>query len=530
MNIWIVTTGSSDVKLKTDEHWGTLFRKVRSQLYDRRFAPTKPPNTDDSEHFIVPARAMGMVYGTQLTDEYYEDLHFPLLDAFSAKLLEKGKTNPDKIILIMTDQEAVFDEEDRRSDQSPYWQDTCTLKPIFEQYFKINFPRVTSENIDYLKVLKPQSQSQGLDNWDQALVLVQQAFSSLEIDKNTTVYVSHQAGTPAISSAVQFVSLASFGKQVKFLVSNEYNPSLTKVIDASQYLKGIQVQQAKGLIESGSPGAALKLLESEQAEGRIDTQVIDNITQIVDFFNLNRSLESREDEFSLEAATQRIVDAIELIRIFFKQSNYLLGIALLAAAQETFLKVAVLSKIEKINDTFTFNGSSQKLKTFVVWHPLGLFLSNSVEFESIAVKKEILRKLIFPAEILDKFVDNRDKKVENKQFQVTNRNYVLFAWLQNLDPNFKPWSLLKWSCERYRNSDDDLRNQLMHNLRGMEAAEVCEYLSGNVKPSSSSDVVKTYDSLVKDPLMGELKRLGLKFDREKIDQKLQTLAASLRLN
>jgi hypothetical protein len=523
MNIWIVTTGSSDVKLKSDGNWCTLFKKVKSQLYDRRFLPTRPPNTDDNEPFIVPARAMGMVYGSQLTDEYYQDLHFPLLDAFSAKLLEKGKTNPDKIILIMTDQEGVFDEENRRSDQSPYWQDTCTLQPIFEQYFKINFPRVTSENIDYLKVLKPQSQSQGLDNWDRALVLVQQAFSSIEIDKNTTVYVSHQAGTPAISSAVQFVSLARFGKQVKFLVSNEYNPSLTKFIEASQYLKGIQVQQAKGLIESGSPGAALKLLESEQAEGRIDTQVIDNITQIVDFFNLNRSLESGEDEFSLEAATQRIVDAVELIRIFFKQSNYLLGIALLAAAQETFLKVAVLSQIEKVNDTFTFKGSSQKVKTFVVWHSLGLFLSNSVQYQSIAVKKEILRKLSFPVELLDKIAEDRD-------FQVTNRNYGLLAWLQNLDPNFKAWSLLKWSCERYRNSDDDLRNQLLHNLRGMNAAEVCEYLSGNVKPSSSSDVVKTYDSLVKDPLMGELKRLGLKFDREKIDQKLQSLAASLRLN
>jgi len=520
MNIWIVTTGSSDVKLKTNGNWNILRKKVSSQLYDRPFVPTRPPNTDEDEPFIVPARVMGMVYGSQLTDEYYEDLHFPLLDAFSAKLLEKGKTNPDKIIWIRTDQEAVFDEEDRRLEKSPYWQDTCTLKPIFERYFQKNFPKVQS--IDYLE-LKPKSKDEGLDNWDRALVLVQQAFSSIEIDKNTTVYVSHQAGTPAISSAVQFVSLARFGKQVKFLVSNEYNPSLTKFIDASQYLKGIQVQQAKGLIESGSPGAALKLLESEQVEGRIDTQVIDNITQIVDFFNLNRSLESGEDEFSLEAATQRIVDAVELIRIFFKQSNYLLGIALLAAAQETFLKVAVLSQIEKVNDTFTFKGSSQKVKTFVVWHSLGLFLSNSVQYQSIAVKKEILRKLSFPVELLDKIAEDRD-------FQVTNRNYGLLAWLQNLDPNFKAWSLLKWSCERYRNSDDDLRNQLLHNLRGMNAAEVCEYLSGNVKPSSSSDVVKTYDSLVKDPLMGELKRLGLKFDREKIDQKLQSLAASLRLN
>ncbi|MCP2729770.1 hypothetical protein [Limnofasciculus baicalensis] len=522
MNIWIVTTGSSDVKLKTDENWANLFRKVRSQLYDRRFAPTQPPNTDTDEPFIVPARAMGMVYGSQLTDEYYEDLHFPLLDAFSAKLLEKGKTHPDRIIVILTNQEVVFDNEDERKlDKSPYWQDTCTLKPIFEQYFKLKFPKVKNEKIDYLE-LKPQSQIEGLDNWDQALVLVQKAFSTLDFDKNATVYVSHQAGTPAISSAVQFVSLARFGKQVEFLVSNEYNPSLTKVIDGSQYLKGIQVQQAKGLIESGSPGAALKLLESEQVEGRIDTQVIDNISQVVDFFNLNRSLESGGDEFSIEAATQRIVDAIELIRIFFKQSNYLLGIALLAAAQETFLKVAVLSKIAKINATSTVNGSPQEVKNCVVWYSSGLFLSNAVNDQSIPVKKEILRKLKFPTELLDKIVNDKD-------FQVTNRNYGLLAWLQNLEPNFKPWPLLKWSCG-YRNSDDDLRNQLMHNLRGMEAAEVCEYLSENVKPSSSSDVVKTYDSLVKDPLMWELKRLGLKFDREKIDQKLQSLAASLRLN
>lgn len=520
MNIWIVTTGSSDVKLKTDENWATLFRKVRSQLYDRRFAPTRPPNTDDDEPFLVPARAMGIVYGTQLTDEYYEDLHFPLLDAFSAKLLEKGKTNPDRIIVILTNQDAVFDDEDRTIEKSPYWQDTCTLKPIFEKYFERNFPKVKS--IDYLE-LKPKSQDEGLDNWNKALFLVQQALSSLEFDKSANVYVSHQAGTPAISSAVQFVSLAKFGKKVKFLVSNEYDQKPADVIDSSEYLKGIQVQQAKGLIESGSPGAALKLLESEQVESRIDAQVIDNITQVVDFFNLNRSLESGEDEFSLEAATQRIVDALELIRIFFKQSNYLLGIALLAAAQETFLKVAVLSKTEKINETFTVNGSPQKVKNFVAWHSLGLFLSNSVPKQSMAVKKEILRKLNFPAKLLSNIVEDKD-------FKVTNQNYGLLAWLQNLDPNFKPWPLLQWSCERYRNSDDDLRNQLMHNLRGMKAAEVCEYLSGNVKSSSSSDVVKTYDSLVKDRLMEELKRLGLKFDREKIDQKLQSLAASLRLN
>jgi hypothetical protein len=248
MNIWIVTTGSSDVKLKTDENWGKLFRNVRNQLYDRRFTPAKPPDTDDSEPFIVPARAMGIVYGSQLTPENYQDLLLPLLDTFSAKLLEKGKTNPDRIIVILTDQDAVFDRQDRRIEKSPYWQDTCTLKPIFEEYFKLKFPRIPEKSIDYLE-LKPQSQSEGLDNWDKALVLVQQAFATLEFDKNANVYVSHQAGTPAISSAVQFVSLAKFGKKVKFLVSNEYEQKPADLIESSTYLQGMQIQEAKALLK-----------------------------------------------------------------------------------------------------------------------------------------------------------------------------------------------------------------------------------------------------------------------------------------
>ncbi len=250
MNIWIVTSGSSDVKLKTDENWGNLFRNARNQLYDRRFAPAQPPNADADEPFIVPARAMGIVYGTQLTDEYYEDLVFPLLDAFSAKLLEKGKTTPDRIILILTNQEAAFnDEQDRTLDKSPYWQDTCTLKPIFDRYFQKNFPKV--QKIDYLE-LKPQSKGEGLDNWDKALLLVQQEIFSLDLDKldkKSNVYVSHQAGTPAISSAVQFVSLAKFGKKVKFLVSNEYEQKPADVIDSSSYLQGMKVQEAKALLK-----------------------------------------------------------------------------------------------------------------------------------------------------------------------------------------------------------------------------------------------------------------------------------------
>jgi hypothetical protein len=63
-----------------------------------------------------------------------------------------------------------------------------------------------------------------------------------------TVYVSHQAGTPAISSAVQFVTLARFRNNVEFLVSNEYNLE-TRKIPRSTYLGAIQRQEANALLE-----------------------------------------------------------------------------------------------------------------------------------------------------------------------------------------------------------------------------------------------------------------------------------------
>jgi hypothetical protein len=61
--------------------------------------------------------------------------------------------------------------------------------------------------------------------------------------------VSHQAGTPAISSAVQFSSLSLFGKQVKFLVSNERDTKLTKILLSSEYFKSIRKKEAETLLK-----------------------------------------------------------------------------------------------------------------------------------------------------------------------------------------------------------------------------------------------------------------------------------------
>ncbi|MEC4887586.1 MAG: hypothetical protein SAL70_40695 [Scytonema sp. PMC 1070.18] len=254
MNIWIVTTGNSDVQLKNKTTWSKLYQTGRQAL--KRDHNIQPAKKEDDLIFTIPARVLGVIYGNQLNDEIYQDLCFPLLDAFSKKL--QGKNQPDQIIVLLTNQEAVYTNPDKKC---PYWKDTCTLKPILDKYFQANFPKV--DKIEYLE-LKPQSKEEGLDNWDKALLLVQKELSTLEfnpLDDIDNIYVSHQAGTPAISSAIQFVSLSQFGTKVKFLLSNEYEAENTKLIESSSYLRGIQLQKAKYLLERFDYSGVESLLE-----------------------------------------------------------------------------------------------------------------------------------------------------------------------------------------------------------------------------------------------------------------------------
>lgn len=519
MTIWIVTTGNSDVQLNTDANWKNLWRNVRDKFNNLTFEPVK---NEEEERFTVPARVMGIVYGNQPDT----DLDFPLLDTFS-KLLHDKNVKPDKIIFILTDQENLFSSTNRRKN-SPYWQDTYTLKPIFERYFKHKQKFPYTKVIE--KTLQPKSGEKGLDNWNQVLTMVGNILSDpdVEFKKGEDIYVSHQAGTPAISSAVQFMSLSRFGKKVKFLVSNEYSKS-ADIVESSTYLRGIQIQQVKALIyPGGSPGAAKKLIEVEKIDSQ--TSELDELDKLVNFFNLNHSevkegSEFKEEgsEFKIEAATQRIVDALDLIGRFFNNKNYLQGITLLAAAQETFLKVAILSKIATINDTILLDGRQQRVSGLIKWVPLGLFLSDTVKHQSIANKKQILSKLKFPVENY-RFEADQD-------FAITNRNFGMLAWLKRLEPNFKAWGLLKWSCKKFRNSDDDLRNQLMHNLLGVKESEVIKYLLGNPDRIAPTDVMtayNTYNNHVKSLFIAEIKRLGLTYNPNKLEEKLKKLANDIR--
>ena len=249
MNIWIITTGSSDVQLKNNR-WSNLSSKVQSQL--RQLGTSKQFSLSKSEkngqtRWLVPSRAMGIVYGQALA-EHYNDLDFPLLNSFSSYLNKKEQIKLNRIIVLLTDQSDVVSAVNKGKPSHPYWQDTCTLKPILQHYLNIAFPDVVMDSDRYFPVLKPKSGSVGLDDWNEVLKLVQQELKKLDIPEDATVYVSHQAGTPAISSAVQFSSLARFRNNVQFLVSNEYSQETCK-IPRSNYLGAIQLQEAKALLE-----------------------------------------------------------------------------------------------------------------------------------------------------------------------------------------------------------------------------------------------------------------------------------------
>jgi len=257
MNVWLVTTGSSDVQLTSDEDWNDWWQEIKKALYRVRFDPTRAID-DDDEPYRLPARVLGIAHD-RLPNRVQPHLSFPLLQNFTQALKIKD-IQIDQIIVLLSDQENIFPESERETKRCPYWQDTCQLYPILESYFHIDFPDAVVKPL----TLKPESIEKGLDDWDAVLELVQKAIESLEFDtKLQTVYVSHQAGTPAISSAVQFASLSRFGQQVKFLVSNERNAKLTKILPSSEYLKGIRKKEAEALLSTYNYAGVEALLKDE---------------------------------------------------------------------------------------------------------------------------------------------------------------------------------------------------------------------------------------------------------------------------
>ncbi len=540
MNIWIVTTGNSDVILRNDKNWVKEFYPLaKDELDCKKFSQPDPIDKDNKQlGYTAPARVFGQVYGNQA--EYYKsDLDFPLFNTFS-KYFQDNNIELDKIIILLTNQEKIFFEKEARSKQSPYWQDTHTLKPIIKWYFQKN--KAFELEPDF-RELAPNS-GHGLSHWNETLLLVQDVFKEIQHNSEEmgTVYVSHQAGTPAISSAVQFVSLNKFQDKVKFILSNKYydlaNEQESKVEEViypqvardnnaskpeeinnvnSGYWRDLQIQKVKPLITSGFPGAALTMLNGLE---RIDQKTLNSLKEMVDFFNLHSVEKDNTKDFEVAKASQRIIDSLELIEFFFEQNNYLQGISLLAAAQETFLKVAIIHETAKL--TTLYRGVA--ISELISWKSQGLFLTNDYQLKQKLnltenedleyTKKTVLNLLKFPTGKHS----NGNKLYTQKKSGLEFNRFGMQEWLCELKRDFKPWEHLRAS---------DLRNQLMHNLRGMEDETVIKYLLDSSITAPSSNVKSTYINHVKDPFLKGIELLELPCECTKLQKELTAIADSL---
>ncbi|MBW4482997.1 MAG: hypothetical protein KME14_10675 [Tildeniella torsiva UHER 1998/13D] len=146
--------------------------------------------------------------------------------------------------MLLTDQSLLFGPSDRRLPRCPYWRDTCTLEPLLRHFLSHALPRATQSYC----TIAPLSDQPGLDHWDSTLSLIQASLGQVDCTPGKPVFVSHQAGTPALSSAVQFVTLTRFGSQVQFLVSSEFQANASELIPSSTYLLGIRLQEARRLL------------------------------------------------------------------------------------------------------------------------------------------------------------------------------------------------------------------------------------------------------------------------------------------
>jgi len=587
MSIWIVTTGSSDVELETDRNWRQLYNEYNKHISEfqncskfQGISRFKDENQKNKTTFLVPPRPLGLVYGkycpeNKRSDRYQADLSFPLLDVFIPQLQEELKSNSGndtlKVFVLLTDQTELF--KGRINDEKcPFWYDTCELKPILEWYFQKELG-ITPEFI----TINYQGEC-GIDHWNSMLKEVKSKISkSLEnIPQDEVVYVSHQAGTPAISSAVQFVTIGKF-TTVKFLVSNQsydseqattkYSP---EIIPSSEYWQEMQIQKAKKLITDGFPGSALQLIGGIP---NIKPESITELQEQVDIFNIKATVANPEtDEFKPDNAIERVRDGLDMIEFFFKQENYLSGVALLAAAQETYMKATIYYLVKKLNKTV----AGVDVINLVRWDNSGLFLKSKRSIEIIPgfqpntdLDTDLADMLKFPVpEQIDE--NNKDsdytrfwkfyiyqglshhqflmgKIYRNNQEENTQNDFSLnntrsLKWLEELaaDKEQVTWPLLTWTCHHIREREDDIRNQLMHNLRGVEKKDVIDYLHGYPNDSNTNNVAINYEQSVqavyveqvKKPFIKAMHCLGL-LDSGSSGNKLQStlneLAAELQV-
>lgn len=504
MTTWIITTGNSDIQLNTDANWTRgkgLFTEAKNneplcncrQKKGKDFIELK--REEHTNFFPVAARVLGLVY--QGDKDCYSDLVFPLLDVLIQAF--QDQEFPDRVYIILTDQEKLFKTSDIKNSSCPFWQDTCTLKPLFEWYFQTKLKLKP-----HFITLQPSDKDRGLDHWDQVLTLVTEKLTKIQPDD--VFYISHQASTPAISSAVQFFSIGYFSN-VKFLIVNRYYEennikTSPEIIPSSSYWKQLQIQKAKKLITDGFPGSALALLKEV---GYNNSEKIKELESYIDLFNI-KTIDTG-DEFDPTQAIERVRKTLDLIEYFLKQENYLQGITLLSAAQETFLKASISLYLQK-----HIPGG------FKEWNEKGL---------SLNLKETNVEQVIKQLKL---------DKADNHKFQNSHKLFPLLKeFTKTVDNDY--WQLLIWSSTEKREHEFDRRNQLMHNLRGVKKEEVILYLTDPKKlidlnqndSNLPNKVDEVYRNEIKGKFISALKTLceWTENDYISLEDHLEELAKSL---
>lgn len=572
MATWILTIGDSDVQLTTDENWTDLYDQVADNSPLEICEDLKPAPTQDktTNLYPIPARALGLVYHPEVLEQYWQDLAFPLLDTFRQKFAN-GLATPTRIIILLTDQNKIFNHNQKQESDCPFWQDTITLQPILQRYLQQYF---TAEPEFYSISVSPNPNGEspgGIDNWEEMVkqvdAVLKEAQSNQNPPLNQLAYVSHQASTPAISSAVQFLALSQF-ERVKFLVSNRFYgqdyqiQSTPALIESSRYWRGLQLQKAQRLILAGQPGAALEMLR-ELPE--IDRTILEKLQLLVNQFNMKADPTTTDTsrEFDPPQAAQRIRDALDIIEILLQNESYALAIAILAAAHETFLKAAILHLVSQMPnklDIVNYQGHLIQLSLgeLLVWDNRGLCLRSRQDLQKILHKKhpgaqvsDFSTFIHANRELSDlvRFVapsnnSNWSRYLGNqKSWTLANIQYRYFApnnqqlitWLWNFDQlqEFSPWKLMDWMGIYNRDREGDKRNQLMHNLRGVSKTDVNFYLQGNPKKKElqpGDDIIEIYHTYVKQPFCEVLHQVGLTPDpsiANRVKETLHKLAAKL---
>ena len=442
MNIWIVTTGSSDVQIKTDDYWDDWYERspVQRECDNLQFKPTKIIE-DSDEPYRVPPRVLGKVYQQQ-PEEVWQCLEFPLLRQFTIQL--QGK-HIDKIILLLTDQTNTFDEDKREDRRCPYWQDTCELQDIIKRYFE---EQDEFRDVELIPIVLPTAKSKpGLDDWNQVLKIVRTEFSKIKSEPKT-VYVSHQAGTPAISSAVQFCSLARFGDGVKFLVSNEYEKKSLDPIDSSEYLKGIKFKQAEELLKRHDYAGVKSLVNN----------YLDSETKILLDAAIKWNL-AKFDEFATELLNHQNSHLVKEVQERKKDDNWWWS-----AYETAYLGVI---RLEQENSTEAFFHSFRSVEGLISKWAESCF-SEYVEpnNDTPLLKSSILN--VFPNYLGKK--DKADLKAEfEKKGTLILSGFPLYALLRADRTN---WEQECKDLTIFIEKITPQRNKLFHRLKGLEEEEV----------------------------------------------------------